>query len=109
MASTVKKISNYLPPLKDQGMDYLTAANAAGLSIQTGTVASADTAGDTITLTSQMANATYMVIIVNETDVARNPSQAAKTTTSFDYGNEVNNADVLSYVVIGQLDGQTAP
>ena len=108
MASTVKKISNYLPPLRDQGMDYLAAANAAGVSIQHGS-AILDGNAQTITLVSEMANATFTVLMTNETASARVPAITAKTTTTFVLDNAGTNLDVLGYAVIGQISGQTAP
>jgi hypothetical protein len=101
-----KKISDYVPVLKAEGIDYLMAANASGMSIQSGVIAALN-AGGTIQLEHEMADANYMVITSNSSGL-RPVTHAAKTTTQFNYGGQANADDELWWAVIGRRKNQKA-
>jgi len=103
-----KKISDYVPVLGAEGMDYLLGANASGMSIQAGVI-SALGAGGTIQLESEMADANYIVLLSNATSpLTRAISHAAKTVTQFNYGSQGTDGDSLGWIVIGRLKNQKA-
>lgn len=103
-----KKISDYVPVLDDEGMDYLVGANASGMSMQSGVI-SALGVGGTIQLESEMADTNYIVLLSNATSgVTRAISHAAKTVTQFNYGGQGTDGDSLGWVVIGRLKNQKA-
>ena len=103
-----KKISDYVPVLKAEGMDFLCGANASGMSIQSGVIEALG-AGGTIQLENEMADADYIVLLSNATSgVTRAVSHAAKTTTQFNYGSQANNGDSLGWIVLGRLKNQKA-
>ena len=107
-----KKISDYVPVAKAEGMDYLLGANASGMSIQTGTI-SALNVGGTINIPSEMADLDYGVILVNETNGSRLPTAVltggTHTKTTVNYGGGVCvDADQLRFYIIGRLKNQKA-
>ena len=101
-----KKLSDYQPELKDQGMDYLAAAGAAGVAIQSGTFTS-DGTPDTVTLGKEMANATYTILLQGET-VARVTVDESETSATTFVVLGAANTEVVHWLVVGQLKGQVA-
>jgi len=99
-----KKISDYIPILKDQGIDYVAAAPVAGVSTQYQVV---NISGNpqTIELEHDMADTNYAVVV----DVSVGNSQQIdnKTTTSFRYTPGASGyIGELNVIIVGQLKGQ---
>jgi len=104
-----KDLDNYIPILKDQGLKNLVGTYKRGESMQH--VCTTMPADGIILFSafglSDMANASYAVIVQNHTDVA-DPGKVARadrltnkiTITGPDTGDE------LDIVIIGQLKGQ---
>lgn len=98
-----KKISDYVPIFKDQGIDYVAAADAAGVATQYQVVT---ISGDphTVTLAKEMANTDYAAVATADNSTPFIDS-AAKTTSSFQITGCIA-SDVVNVIVIGQLKGQ---
>jgi hypothetical protein len=98
-----RKLSDYIPILAAEGIDYVAAADAAGVGSQYQLVT---VSGGTqaVTLAKQMANVSYAVLVTEETG-AVTVAESSKTVTGFDLigGGAGEIANVL---VIGQLNGQ---
>jgi hypothetical protein len=103
-----KDLADYLPILKDQGIPNVVAAYAKGVGIQymTLTVASDP---ETVTFADQglsdMADANYIVLGINQTDSSDPPSFGTKTTKSFAIAGP-DAADVVDILIVGKLKGQ---
>jgi hypothetical protein len=106
-----KKASNFIPLLKDQGMDYLAGATAPGVSIQVKQITQSGAAPCVVSFAaegmSDMADTSYVVIVGGETAAAATVDQSTIATTGF---NIIGGADteVLHVVVIGRVKGQAA-
>jgi hypothetical protein len=100
-----KKLSDYIPIFADQGIDYVAAAPAAGVSTQAQEVVVSG-ATHTVTLASQMANNTYTAIATNGTDGGSAVTIGTKTTTTVVIKNGSAD-DNVNLVVVGQLKGQS--
>ena len=97
-----KKISDYVPILKDQGIDYVTAAGVAGLGFQCQTVTVSGSPA-TITLSTEMADTSYCAIAQGEGN-ALSVDEGTKTVSGFDVLG--GSGEVANIIVIGQLKGQ---
>ncbi|MBO75991.1 MAG: hypothetical protein CME17_01050 [Gemmatimonadetes bacterium] len=100
-----KKLSDYIPIFADQGIDYVSAAPAAGVATQYQVIAASGVGTNTITLEHQMANTDYAVCISQEDGNNAYLESASKTVTGFNV-NDGWSAASISIVVIGQLKGQ---
>jgi hypothetical protein len=102
-----KKLSDYIPILKDQGIDYVAAAPAAGVGTYVQTITPSGGAswnGSTVTLDHTMADTNYAVL----TDQAERPMITIydKTATSFvTDDNGYAGTGTVSFVIVGQLKG----
>jgi hypothetical protein len=103
----MEKFKDYDPVFNKHGIDYVCASNSPGIGIQglTYTMVS----GGVITFLAQglsnMATASYQVLVQNHTDIADPATVGTKTATGFVItGPDVD--DVLDIIVVGQLDGQ---
>lgn len=111
-----KKLSDYLPPLAQQGMDYLCATDKAGISIQTAdlTLGGATTATTFAALSlSDMEDATYSVAIGGEyvliegtPNLAPVVDLSTRTTAGFSVINGTV-SNVVQVIVVGRLTGQS--
>lgn len=92
----------------DQGMDWITGASKAGLSIQSFRVVSAG-APDTVNFKnlglSDMSDTSYNVIVQGETAAAVSVDQSTMATTGFDILGGAA-AEILHVLVIGRLKNQ---
>jgi glycine cleavage system aminomethyltransferase T len=104
-----KNASDFIPYCRDQGMPGLCGAAKAGVSIQAASVVMP--ADGVVTFAgmnmTNMADASYVVLVQNHTDKADPASvdPATKTTLGFTIAGP-DAADVLAVVVIGALKGQ---
>ena len=98
-----KKISDYVPIFKDQGIDYVAAADAAGVATQYQVVT---ISGDphTITLAKEMANTDYAAVLASD-GASLTIDDAQKTTTTFQIAGGFAGVTVANVIVIGQLKG----
>ena len=106
MAKQAKKLSDYLPPLKEQGMDYLAGASQAGVSLQAFKVISAGTP-DTVSFAAlglpDMDDPDYLVFVGGEG--AFTVDESTITAQGFDIlGGAASN--VMHVLVVGKLKGQ---
>lgn len=106
--SGVKKISNYDPILKDQGIDYLVGAAKAGQSQQSVTFAMP--AGGVVTFAgmgiANMFDGNYQVFFTDNTTAG-----AAKATAKTGLGFTITGpttADSLDILIVGRLANQVA-
>lgn len=110
MGAFPKKISDYVPPFKDQGIDYVAAANAAGVGIQAALVTQSGAAPLVVDLEAiglkKMADTNYVVISQVE-GAAVTVDESTKTVDGF---NVLGGSDteVHNLLVIGRLQGQVA-
>jgi len=100
-----KKLSDYIPIFADQGIDYVSAAPAAGVATQYQVIAASGLGTNTITLEHQMANTDYAVLVDDTDQNGSYLESGTKTVTGFDV-NDNGGAVSISIVVIGQLKGQ---
>lgn len=105
-----KRADDHIPYCEGQGIPYLTGSNKAGQSLQVASyVAGAGT--DAIVFVDEgltdMANATFEAIAINQTSAARPVVTSARATTGFSIAGQ-NASDVMTLFIIGQLAGQTA-
>ena len=98
-----KKLSDYIPIFADQGIDYVSAANAAGIATQY-QVVSISGATQTITLATQMADTDYAVSLTDNKG-STTVYADTKTVTSFS-AKGLANPSTLNVIVVGQLEGQ---
>lgn len=104
-----KKLSDHVPALKDQGMDYLAAANAAGVGIQCYRVAQVGASPFTFTFATyglkNMADGTYNVIVQGPNGDER-ADYATRTPTSVQITGGAA-AEQLIVLVIGRFANQS--
>lgn len=109
-SNTPKNADTAIPILKDQGIPNICGAYAKGVSAQYAILSSAGGA-EAVTFAglglSDMANATYVVLVQNQTDVADEAAVTAKTAQGFTVTGP-DAADVLDILIVGQLKGQLA-
>lgn len=101
-----KKISDYVPPLKEQKIDYLVGSPQGNKSILSATVVSAGTTlvvDFLATFGVVMKDASYQ--IVASSDANSSMSYSAKTASGFTLAN-VQASEVIDIVVIGKVAGQ---
>lgn len=99
-----KKISDYIPILKDQGIDYIAAAPAPGVATQY-QVVNISGSPQTIELGHEMADTTYAVVV--DVSVGNSQQISNKTTASFDYTpGAPGYTGELNVIIVGQLKGQ---
>jgi hypothetical protein len=106
--ATPRKLSDYLPPLKNQGMDYLVAASGAGVSIQAKALVQSGAAPFSVVLEDvglqNMQSSDYVVITQVE-GVAATVDESTKTKTGFDLL-VAGDTDVHNLIIVGRLAGQ---
>lgn len=106
--ATPKKLSNYMPPLKEQGMDYLAAAAQAGVGIQGKLITQSGAAPLVVDLEalgmSPMADTDYVVVSQVE-GLTPSVDESTKTKTGFNVLGGVDTS-VHNLMVIGRLKGQ---
>lgn len=108
--ATPRKLSNYIPPLKEQGMDYLVAAAAAGVGMQALKVT---LSGATHSVVFEdegrvnMEDADYVVLLQGETTSRLTVDESTITKTGFDILGGLA-AEVGHVLVVGRLSGQAA-
>ena len=98
-----KKISDYVPIFKDQGIDYVAAADAAGVGTQHQVVVVSGSA-HTITLAKEMASTSYTAV-ASSNEAARPAAIGTKEVSSV-VVTGLNAGDEVNIIVIGQLKGQ---
>lgn len=110
-----KKLSDAIPPLKDQNIPYLVAAATGGVGVQYARVTQVGASPFTITFTTAsparagqlrpMQDNQYMAIAYDLTSQAfLNVPLANITAAAFNVTGGANN-DVLAVLVIGRLAG----
>ena len=103
-----KKLSDHMPPLKEQGMDYLAAAARAGVGIQAKLITQSGVAPLVVDLEAEgmspMAD-TNDVVISQVEGKACTVDESTKTKTGFNVllGGDT---EVHNLLVIGTLAGQ---
>lgn len=103
-----KDLKDLMPALDDQGIKNVCGSPARGISIQAATLTMASSP-ETFTFAAlgleDMANATYQVIAINQTDSADPASCTTKAVTSFEITGP-DAADVVDVIIIGKVKGQ---
>jgi uncharacterized protein YgbK (DUF1537 family) len=107
-----KKLSDSISPLKEQGMDYLAAAAAAGCSISTAVVTQVGASPFTVVLEDvpglgDMENTDYLVVLQSAAGKLGTADLTSKAVGSFDITGGLD-ADVYEVAVIGRLKDQVA-
>ena len=109
-----KDLSDYIPALADQGIPNVAGAASPGISIQVASFTMASAPDDFVFADNNdpngrplvnMADATYEVIVHNQTDVADESLVSAKTASQFTITG-ADSGDVLTLLIIGRLGGQ---
>lgn len=107
-----KKISDHVPPLRDQGMDYLAAAAEPGVAVQAKQITQVGAAPFSVVLEdvgmADMADDQYAVLIGGETVGAPKVDQSTITAKGFDILGGAD-TEVLHVMVVGRLKGQVGP
>lgn len=110
--ATPRKASDYIPILKNQGIDDVVAANGQGVGMQSFKVTQAGAAPLVVNFETlglkKMANADYTVLTGGETAALTTVDESTITTEGF---NVLGGADteVHHITVVGTLAGQAAP
>lgn len=105
----MKKFSDYDPMFREHGINYPAAAGIPGVGVQS--LSFTMVTGGAVVFAAQglanMANATYQVIVHNQTDIAATGlvTVGSKTTNGFVITGSTN-GDVLDIVIVGQIAGQ---
>ena len=109
--ATPRKLSKFIPPLQEQGMDYLAAAAAAGVSIQAKQVTQSGASPFSVVLEDagmkNMEDDEYVVIVQGETAARVTVDQSSLTKVGFDILGGAD-TEVLHVLVVGRLSGQAA-
>lgn len=112
ISGLVKKLSDYLPILRDQGIEHLCAASSAGVSLQSASLVAMPADG-ALTFAelgmSDMADSDYALIVHNHSDAADEATclANARTATGFTLTGP-DEDDLLDIVVVGRLADQLA-
>lgn len=105
----VKKLSTYDPMMLENGIDYVAAAGKAGVGIQAASFTMVT--GGVFTFEDNgcvnMADTSYQVIVMNQTDIADPATVGTKTTSAFTITGP-DNDDVMDIIIVGKLAGQQA-
>lgn len=107
-----KKLSDYLPPLKDQGMDYLAGAVGPGVTVQAKQITQVGAAPLVVDLEAEeglgpMADANYVVICQGQTAGRVTVDQATITETGFNVLGGAA-AEVIHVLIVGRAANQAA-
>jgi len=103
-----KKISDYIPPLKTEGVPFVAGAASGGISFQTKKITLGGSP-HTVTFASlgmkDMEDSSYLVLVGGETVALTKVDESTITTAGFDIlgGGATEVAHVL---VVGRLKGQ---
>jgi hypothetical protein len=103
-----KKISDYVPPLKNEGVPYVVAASKGGVSVQVGEIVQAGASPFAVTFAalgmSDMADTAYIPIVTGP-DGDERADLATRMVSGFSI---LGGADTerLGIVVHGRLKGQ---
>ncbi len=104
-----KRASDQIPYCKDQGIPYLAAAAAPGMSIQAAQVTQVGASPFSVDLAAQglapMANTSYAVIVQGETAARVTVDQSSITVNGFDVLGGAD-TEVLHLLVVGRLAEQ---
>lgn len=104
-----KKLSNYIPILKDQGIDYATAAGKAGDGMQHIRVAQSGASPYAFVFADNglqdMADTEYDVIVQGPNGDER-ADYSSRATTGFDITGGADTEDLI-VLVMGRIKGQT--
>jgi len=107
--ATPKKLSNFLPPLKEQGMDYLVAAHKSGVSMQAVKVTQVGAAPLVVDLVAlglkTMFDTDYVVITAGETAARTTVDESTITPTGFSVLGGAA-AEVHHLLVVGRFSDQ---
>lgn len=103
------KPSKTIVELKEQGIDYLAGANAAGVTVQAAQATQAGSSPFAVTFASlglkDMADVSYSVMIGGDKQAVAGVTQASKSVTGFSITGGAN-ADVHDVIVVGRIKGQ---
>ncbi len=103
-----KDLHDFIPVLKDQGIKNVVATPVSGLGIQVAEFTMVTSPDDFVFEANgleNMADGTYHVIALNQTDAADQATISAKTAQQFTITGP-DAADVVTLLIIGQLSGQ---
>lgn len=104
-----RKLSKYVPALKDQGIDYVAAAAKAGVGIQAANVTQSGSTPFAVTFAGlglqNMADATYDVIVSGPTG-GTCADYTTRTTTGFNIINGTA-SDRIAILVVGRLQNES--
>lgn len=101
-----KKISQYVPPLKEQKLDYLVGAPQGNTSIRAKTLTATTTSRIVVFETEfglRMKDASYVIQVTS--NLASTLSLGAKAADRITIG-DVQNGELLNVVIIGKVAGQ---
>ena len=107
-----KKLSDYIPILKDQGIDYIAAAPAAGVSTQYKIVDFSSGTPQVIELDHEMADTNYAVTACTDTatPIAVGftgwPDLTEGKTVSAFAADDMGAGGIVNFIIVGQLKGQ---
>ena len=99
---------DYIPFCEDQGMPTLAGAFAKGVSVQHKIFAMVTAPDDFVFADNDledMADATYVVLAQNQTDVSKPPAMTAKSVSQFTITGPAIGDDV-DLIIVGKLKGQ---
>lgn len=103
-----KDLKQSMPALDDQGIKNVVGSPARGVSLQAVTVTMASSP-ETFTFAAlgleDMANTSYQVIPINQTDSTDPASCTTKAVDSFEITGP-DAADVVDVLIIGKVKGQ---
>src|SRR5688572_5332180 len=107
--TTPKKMGDYYPPLKEQGISHLVAAAGHGVGIQAKQIVQVGAPPFSVVFAdhgmADMADDAYVVNVNGETVAATHVDQSTLATTGFDVLGGAND-EVLHIIIVGRLAGQ---
>jgi hypothetical protein len=105
----MEKFNDYDPVFDKHGIEYVCAAGNPGSGVQglTFTMVTGGAVNFAAQGLANMANASYQVVVQNQTDVADEATVGTKTTGGFVITGP-DNDDVLDIIIFGQIAGQKA-
>lgn len=102
-----RKLSDYIPILAAEGIDYVNAADAAGVGTQYQVVTVSGNP-QTVTLAKQMANTDYAVLVYDPSGTVNMDTDLNNKTVSSISLVDGGASEVVNVIVIGQLKDQKA-
>ncbi len=103
-----KNLQDYIPAMADQGIPNVVATPNPGVGLQYASFTMGSAPDDFVFADnglSDMADGTYEVVVLNQTDAADQGVISAKTTKQFTITGPDQN-DVVTLIIVGKLKNQ---